>query len=175
MYIHHLKNEIELSRTIYQYSIDRLVAEKFLIFKDGHYVLTNRANQVLKLCYSLFLEEGKLVQQDEFDEFISKYRELFPVSKRAHKKVIKDKFLKFFKDYDYDYDLILNVTSFYIKQLQDAGTPEYIQRAEYFIEKNKSSNLLNVISQYEDSKTKNALVKQSLQTRIINDFYSADD
>jgi len=175
MYLYHLKQNTELSQKIYQYSLDRLVQEKFLLYKDGYFQLTNRASQVINMALTLFIEDGKLVKEDSLDEFVESYRNLFPVAKRAHKKVIKDKFLKFFKDYDYEYSFILDVTKFYIKKLQDEGTPEYIQRAEYFIEKNKMSNLLNLISQFEDSYTKAQRIKANLQNKIINDFYSADD
>jgi hypothetical protein len=85
------------------------------------------------------------VKEPEIEKWIDDWRNLFPSGKsggypiKGSRKTCIKKMVSFMKSYGFDKDTIMDATRLYIDGLK--GNFEYIQGAQYFIEKNKISNL----------------------------------
>ena len=82
------------------------------------------------------------------DEFINSYRNLFPAGKiwgyykRDSILDLRERFSKFFKAYNFSYDLILKATKKYIEEEKGNENWRYLKGAAYVIEKRGEPCLL---------------------------------
>lgn len=151
VYLFHLREGVEIAENAFPYDLDKMLKAKVIKEDDEELKITNKGSRLLNQALDLFKDNGVLVTEENIDEFISEYRLLFPVGKRAHKSALKIKFQKFFKNHDYSFDMILKATKKYIKDLQERDSLTYMKQADYFIEKDGTSMLLNIISELEES------------------------
>jgi len=171
IYIFHLKEGVEIAQNAFPYDIDKMIKAKVIKEEEDGLRVTNKGARLLNQAMDLFKDNGVLVTEENIDEFISEYRLLFPVGKRAHKAALKTKFQKFFKNHDYTFDMILKATKKYIKDLQDRDSLTYMKQADYFIEKDGTSMLLNIISELEESPSSAEPVDK---TNILRSMYGGN-
>jgi hypothetical protein len=170
LYLHFFKEGVEILSKYLSFDIERLLKQNILKQDDEAVWVTRKGTLLLSQVAELFKDNGTLVTEENLDEFINQYRMLFPVGKRAHKAALKTKFLKFFKNHDYSLDLILKATKKYVKEITDRDAVQYMKQADYFIEKDGVSILLNTLAELEDSPEETVKDK----TSILRSLYGAN-
>lgn len=91
---------------------------------------------------------GVSQKRNDYLSFIQQYRNLFPAGKiwgyykRDSPIELKERFDKFFKKYDYDYDLILKATKQYVEDERSNEGWKYLKNSAYVIEKKGEPCLL---------------------------------
>jgi hypothetical protein len=170
MFLYHIKEGVEISEKLFNYSTERLLKAKCVKIEEDCMLVTNKGTRLINQALDMFKDTGILVTEENIDEFITTYRLLFPVGKRAHKGALKIKFQKFFKNYDYSFDMILTATKRYIKDLNERQATQFMKQADYFIEKNGDSMLLNILSELEEVGTANV---PKDKTNILKSLYGA--
>lgn len=137
--------------------------EDLLEFSEDNYTLTKDGvgvifyfEEVLKVQEEIrevillgngILKGEQLEEKTKFDEFIEKFRNKFPEGKngggvrfKGNFVDIKNKMHKFMNKYKYPMDVILIATDNYLKGFKSKGF-EYCSAAQYFISKDKESQL----------------------------------
>ena len=91
---------------------------------------------------------SKNLMGDNFDVYIKKYNEIFPIKKlnsgkyaRTNIKNLETGFRWFFENYDYSWDTVIKATETYVEEYS-LKNYEYMRTSQYFIRK---QNYLNQI------------------------------
>ena len=139
------RNSIVPSDKIINPNAERIVAEtKGLITSQGK--LTDLAENILNEFETYIVKTKKkvavAVMGADFTAKVNEYREIFPKGRlpsgelgRQSAKELQDKFVWFFKTYpEYDWDLVLDVTEFYVDTFSKKNYL-YMASSSYFIKK----------------------------------------
>ena len=121
-----------------------------------HEGLTEKGEKAVSAVLESF-SKGKHIITKEDREYIEKYRELFPKGNlpsghpaRVPAKELEKKFMWFFSNYDYTWDVIINATKKYINQYEPEGY-KYMKTSTYFIYKsNPDKTGVSTLASYCD-------------------------
>lgn len=129
------KNEIKAAKTFGLISTNNQLTKIAQVILKEHNTFLEKKQKEVK----------KEVLGENFEQRVNEYRELFPKDRYIHsnqlprqsvKELIK-RFIWFFKEYpDYDWDLVIDATRYYIA-LHEKSTPKYnyMMTSSYFIKK----------------------------------------
>jgi hypothetical protein len=138
------RHKIQPTQLIDQEAEKQVALERGHLDQDGK--LTSGAAFILDEFETLLVKTKKKVASDilgtNFLERIKEYRNMFPAVKlpsgelaRQSVQELRDKFVWFFKTYpDYDWDLVLDATDYYLFTKQKDGFM-YTVTSSYFIQK----------------------------------------
>ena len=128
-----------------------LLDEEFIVVtKDDKYLITKKAEDLIKKIEKLFRKEsaGDKKVDSEFLQNIEAYRELFPniklpsgVYARSAVKNLEPAMIWFFENFNYSWDTVLKATKMYINEYEIKRWM-YLKNSQYFIRKQ------NVYKQY---------------------------
>lgn len=133
---------------------------EFKNLMDGGFVdhegLTEKGENAVNMVLESF-SKGKHIITQEDKEYIEKYRNLFPKGNlpsghpaRVPAKELEKKFIWFFSNYDYGWDVIIKATKEYINQYEPEGY-KYMKTSTYFIYKsNPDKTGVSTLASYCD-------------------------
>ena len=160
--LHCLKNKVQAV------GINQYVEFKNL--SDGEFVnsdktFTELGTQIYKELEEFFSKErvdaSKKILTENYAENIKNYLDLFPRKKlpsgklaRSDKKNIENNFKWFFKNFDYDWETVLEATAHYVDEYEKKNYL-YMQTSQYFIcktqaDKSKLSQLADYCAMIKD-------------------------
>lgn len=79
------------------------------------------------------------------DEFVIKYRSLFPPGKRSTHDEVMDKFAILFSESDYTEEIILDATTMYLESVNDL---RFCEKAGNFISKRENGTVRKTLLEY---------------------------
>lgn len=150
--------------------------QKNLITSDGK--LTYLAETILSDAEGLFKKVKKKVTTDvlgaNYQENVSRYRELFPAGKNLRANYnyrqpvaeLTDRFIWFFNKYpDYDWDLVLKATKKHIDDCAD-NEYQYLGKSDKFIQKTENGKSTSTLASVCE-----AYLEEKQNPVVIEDFY----
>lgn len=124
--------------------------------------ITEKGKKVIKEISAKYqIEENKVVKKKlgmtpEDLVKINEYRELFPrgvlpsqVPARVPAKELEKKFIWFFNNYSYDWDVVIKATKKYISEFK-ANNYLYMKNSGYFISKLEKNGIVSALASYCD-------------------------
>lgn len=122
------------------------VCKEALKLMERHGVITiardipDLTEQLKQIRFTAEMRELVFKNEASFDDFVKRYRSLFPPRYKGDPKGCKIKLLNFLKTYtEFTKDTVIKATKAYIEDFGDDYA--YLQQAHYFILKNDVSNL----------------------------------
>lgn len=126
--------------------IPKLVKNKYIVKNKDSYILSNKGRKLFNN-----------LTNNNIESLSIKYRELFPVGVksgghpiRSNLKDIEKKFSKFFEEYNYPHEVILEATKIYLEERAKTNY-SYCMLANYFIIKQDSKGEKSVLASYCES------------------------
>lgn len=152
--LYHMVKDLPLEKINHMHEKHCLSLSGFLrevIDEDGSvfYVLTQKAihfvhESEVYICNIPVVKAISKISYKDWEERIKEYNELFPKGKRkgtslsfrTNPKDLYDRFKWFFTEYpEYDWDLVIEVTTKYVETFNTACDYTYMQSSKYFIKK----------------------------------------
>ena len=147
--LYSLKHSIQIGSG-YNVDFDRLYNEGFLSKKEGRWILTSKSNTLLKFTSSLFNDQqvSKEVDTNKLDSLIKECSSIYPTKTpdgrriASNSKDVKAKLTRFFMNYDYEYETIIEAVKRYLDEhLNSESNGKYLMGLRYFILKGTESKL----------------------------------
>lgn len=118
--------------------------------------LTEKGETAVNIVLESFSKTKYIITQEDRD-YIEKYRELFPKGSlpsghpaRVPAKELEKKFIWFFSNYDYTWEIVIDATKKYINQYEPEGY-KYMKTSTYFIYKsNPDKTGVSTLASYCD-------------------------
>lgn len=147
------------SMELIDYPKEKALLEKAECIKDNK--ITDKGKSLIGKYQELYRvdERGKRKKKSlhpHEEEFVHQYRDLFPKGTlpsgypaRVPYKELEKRFLWFFENYSYSWDVVLKATKFYIEKYRQENF-KYMKTSGYFISKMENGTNVSALATYCD-------------------------
>jgi hypothetical protein len=107
---------------------------------DTSFSITDKGNELLSLIDTQVIPGKVVIKSFDVDQYLNLFPKIkLPSGKHAriNKKVITEAFNWFFKNYDYDWSIVLQATGAYVDEYESKNYL-YMRNSQYFIRKQNS-------------------------------------
>jgi hypothetical protein len=107
---------------------------------DSSFSITDKGNELLSLIDTQVIPGKVVIKSFDVDQYLNLFPKIkLPSGKHAriNKKVITEAFNWFFKNYDYDWSIVLQATGAYVDEYESKNYL-YMRNSQYFIRKQNS-------------------------------------